>query len=139
MPSGDHMLPRKSQMVRCLPGRGEERAGAAIPDENAPAGEKEQGLRKRGRVDGNHGEIVSTLRKWGVSVQSLADIGGGCPDLLCSRAGVNYLLEIKDETQAPSKKKLTPDEKKWHAAWAGQVAVVETPHQALNVVFGVIK
>ncbi len=94
-------------------------------------------MRKRGRVDGNHGEIVATLRKWGVSVQSLADIGGGCPDLLCSRAGVNYLLEVKDGSRIPSEKRLTPDEKAWHKKWSGQVAVVETVHQALNVVFGV--
>lgn len=96
-------------------------------------------MRKRGRVDANHGEIVSTLRKWGVSVQSLADIGGGCPDLLCSRAGVNYLLEVKDGAQPASKKRLTPDEKRWHAGWAAQVHIVETEQQALNVVFGVMK
>jgi Holliday junction resolvase len=90
-------------------------------------------VRKRGRVDGNHSEIVKALRQAGVSVLSLADIGNGCPDLLCAVPKKTVLLEVKDPSQPPSKRRLTPDEQQFHDVWRGQIVVVETPEQALNV------
>jgi len=93
-------------------------------------------MRKRARTDANQTEIVAVLRKWGASVQSLAVIGNGCPDLLVSHRGVNYLLEVKDGAKAPSEKRLTRDEADWHAKWAGQVAVVENAQQAVDIVIG---
>lgn len=50
----------------------------------------------RGRVDGNHGDIVEALRRTGWQVVSLAEIGGGVPDLLAYRVGQPLrLLEVK--------------------------------------------
>lgn len=85
------------------------------------------------RVDQNQSRIVKELRQLGYSVVSIADVGDGCPDILVGGAGVNWLFEIKDWKQPPSKKRLTPKEKLFHAAWRGQVAVIETTAEALKV------
>lgn len=89
---------------------------------------------RKARVDDNHAEIVAALRQVGCSVQSLASLGNGCPDLLVGTHKANFLLEVKDGRKSPSRRKLTPDEKDWHEAWRGQVCVVESVNDALRVV-----
>jgi hypothetical protein len=55
-------------------------------------------------------------------------------DMMVSRIavyrGANILVEIKDGDKPPSKRKLTKDEKEWHAEWTGQVTIWESIHQA---------
>lgn len=94
-------------------------------------------MRHRARIDDNQTAIVSALRQAGATVQSLATIGNGCPDLVVGYQGRNVLLEIKDELQPPSKRKLTPQEVTWHDNWRGQVVVVESVEQALIAVIGI--
>lgn len=91
-------------------------------------------MRRAARVDDNQGEIVAALRAAGCSVTSLASVGKGCPDLVVGRNGVNYLLEVKDGKKPPSKRRLTDDEKTWHNAWRGHVAIVNSVEEALQVV-----
>lgn len=91
-------------------------------------------MRRAAKVDGNQAEIVAALRRAGCSVQSLAAIGKGCPDLLVGRAGRNYALEIKDGRKPPSARRLTPDETAWLESWHGQVAVVTSVETALAAV-----
>lgn len=86
------------------------------------------------RIDANQPSIVRSLREIGATVQSLASVGSGCPDLLVGYRGKNHVFEIKDWKQPPSKRKLTPDEKKWHQSWQGQVHVVETFDEALKII-----
>lgn len=91
------------------------------------------------RVDRNQAEIVEALRSVGCTVQHLHEVGQGCPDLLVGHAdddGIprNYLLEVKDGSKPPSKRRLTPDEKRWITLWAGQVAVVRSVDEALAAV-----
>lgn len=94
-------------------------------------------MRRAGRVDANQDEIVSALRKIGVSVQSLAAIGKGVPDLLCCFRGRLCLLELKDPSKPPSKRRLTPDQIEWHRAWHGApVFVVETIDEAIAAIGG---
>jgi hypothetical protein len=45
--------------------------------------------------------------------------------------GCNLLVEIKDEEQPESKRKLTPDEVEWHQKWRGQVHIVEGVRAAI--------
>jgi len=93
--------------------------------------------RRRGRVDDNQPDIVEGLRRCGCFVHSLADIGGGCPDLLVGFQRRTILLEVKDGRKPPSERQLTPDEKKWHRAWkdkGGELYVVESLHGALKAV-----
>lgn len=87
---------------------------------------------KTGRLDANQALIMRDLKKCGVSVEPLNTLGGGIPDLLCGYQGANYLLEVKDSSQPPSKKKLTEDEVNWHENWHGQKCVVETLEEALK-------
>ena len=86
------------------------------------------------RTDANHIEIVKALRAIGASVQSLAAVGVGCPDLLVGYRGANYLLEIKDGTKVPSAQKLTPMQIDWHSSWNGRVAIVNSVDGAIAVV-----
>ena len=91
-------------------------------------------MRIAARVDDNQAEIVKALRSIGCTVQSLAAIGKGCPDLLVGFNGVNLTLEVKDGAKIPSKRKLTTDEQKWHMAWNGQVAVIESVDDAIAII-----
>jgi hypothetical protein len=91
-------------------------------------------MRRAAQVDANQGAIVEALRAAGYSVQSLAAVGGGVPDLLVGVRGVNLLLEVKDGSKRPSRRRLNPAQERWHAAWRGQVAIVFGPEDALGVV-----
>lgn len=70
----------------------------------------------------------------GVTVAHTHTIGKGFPDLVISHRGKNYLLEVKDPSQPPSKRKLTDDEKVFHQTWTGQISVVETLQDVLEVI-----
>lgn len=90
-------------------------------------------MRTRAKVDDNQASIVADLRALGVSVLHLHAVGGGCPDLLCGYRRRNVLLEIKDGSKSPSRRKLTTDQVEFHAAWRGQVAIAESLEQALEI------
>ena len=66
------------------------------------------------RVDQNHKSIVNGLREVGAEVQSLANLGKGCPDLLVGFRKVWYVAEVKDGSKSPSRQRLTEAEKEWH-------------------------
>lgn len=91
-------------------------------------------MRRAAKIDANQTEIVKALRSVGASVQSLASTGNGCPDLLVGFRGVNWLLEIKDGQKVKSKRKLTNDQVEWHESWCGQVHVIESIDQAINLI-----
>lgn len=76
-------------------------------------------MRKHAKVDANQYAIVSAARRLGAFVTSLADVGGGTPDLLVIHNGRVMCWELKDGAQPPSKRRLTPDEQLWHADAAG--------------------
>jgi Holliday junction resolvase len=91
-------------------------------------------MRRAAKIDANQPEIVKALGAAGCSVWSLAAVGQGFPDLIVGRQGRNYLLEVKDGSLAPSKRKLTQDERDFHAAWRGHVVTVNTVAEALDAV-----
>lgn len=91
-------------------------------------------VRKYARLDANHGAIVTALRQCGCTVQSLAAIGSGCPDLLVARNGQMWVLEVKDGNKPPSARQLTEDEKLWHLRWNAPVHVVNSPLEAIKVI-----
>ena len=91
-------------------------------------------MRRAARTDANQAAIVRALESLGCTVQSLAAVGGGVPDLLIGWRGLNLLLEVKDGGKPPSERKLTPDQVRWHRDWRGQVAVVETVDDAIQAV-----
>lgn len=85
------------------------------------------------KIDRNQPEIVKALRKVGVTVQHLHQVGAGCPDLLCAVNNQVFLVEIKDGAKAPSAQKLTPDQSIWHAEWKAEVHIVNSIDAALAV------
>ena len=86
-------------------------------------------MRRAAKVDANQDAIVSALRAAGASVQSLAAVGKGCPDILCSVRGAMYLLEIKTGKAKPNEL-----QQKWHINWNAPVSVVYGPEDALRVI-----
>jgi len=93
-------------------------------------------MRRAARTDANQADIVDALRAIGASVEILAAVGRGCPDLLVGYRGCNVLLEVKDGQKRPSKRKLTGDQEIWHRGWQGRVIVVKSADEALAVVQG---
>lgn len=86
-------------------------------------------MRRAAKVDANQDAIVSALRAAGASVQSLASIGKGCPDLLVARAGGMWLMELKQ-----GRGKVNELQSKWHIEWCAPVFVVREPDEALRVI-----
>ena len=89
-------------------------------------------MRLAAKIDDNQRNIVATLRRAGCEVMSMAAIGNGCPDLLIFRAGVVYMLEIKDGEKTASRRKLTPHQELFHKRWP--VKVVTSEAEALRAV-----
>ncbi len=88
----------------------------------------------RSRIDANQVEIMRGLRSIGATVQSLADVGKGCPDLLIGFQGRNIVVEVKDGKKTVSRRRLTPAEEEWQQLWRGQVAIVTNLDEALAVI-----
>lgn len=86
-------------------------------------------MRRAAKVDANQDAIVSALRAAGASVQSLAPIGKGCPDLLVAFRKAMFLMEVKRGNAKPN-----PMQYDWHAGWMAEVYVVRTPDEALRVI-----
>ena len=82
-------------------------------------------------LDANQPTIVEALEAVGASVQSLAGVGGGCPDLLVWHSGY-YLLEVKNREGRGLG--LTRDQKKWHERWTGPVHVVSTVAESFDAI-----
>jgi hypothetical protein len=58
------------------------------------------------------------------------------PDTLVSRFGFTALVEWKDGDKSPSRRKLTPDQERFHAEWQGVIVTALSPQDAetkLNV------
>ncbi len=87
-------------------------------------------MRKYGRTDSNHTEIVNALRRCGYSVVSLASVGGGVPDLLVGVRGKNLLIEIK----ADKKKVLTMDQVRFFDTWRGNAERVNNIDEAIKYI-----
>jgi len=85
-------------------------------------------MRRHGRIDTTQTEIVRALRGIGAFVQSLADVGNGCPDLLVSFRGKWFVFEVK----SPSGK-LTPDEVRWHNEARASVLVIYGTDEAIGI------
>ena len=83
-------------------------------------------MRVRGRIDDNQKEVVSQLRKLGVSVAITSMLGKGFPDLVLGHQNKNYLIELKDGSKTKSRKTLTEDEAKFFNDWKGQVDKCES-------------
>jgi len=69
----------------------------------------------------------------GCSVADTSGVGDGFPDLVAGYGGQNFMFEIKDPAKPLSRRKMTVDQVIFHAAWRGQVAVIHTLRDALEI------
>ena len=76
-------------------------------------------MRRAAKVDANQTEVVEAFRKLGCSVQSLAVLGNGVPDIMVSLGGITWLVEVK-----AGKGKENPLQTAWASSWLGCRAVV---------------
>jgi len=65
-----------------------------------------------------------------VDVLDLYQVGGGCPDLLCSIYGVNVLVEIKNGDKAP----YTEAQDVFNQRWRGPRATVRDVGGVVNLI-----
>ena len=87
------------------------------------------------RIDDNQNEIVGQLRSVpGLTVAITSGLGHGMGDFIIGWQGVNSWIELKDGDKPPSKRKLTPAERKFHAQWAGQIDVALTFEDCLRII-----
>ena len=91
-------------------------------------------MRRAARIDDNQNEIVQDLRNAGASVTITSMVGSGFPDIVVGYQGRNYLIEIKDGSKPPSKRRLTPDEQEWHDLWRGTVFIANDINEALSII-----
>ena len=89
---------------------------------------------RKAKVDDNQEEIVEALRSAGCSVAVTSNAHNGFPDIVAGRAGVNYMIEIKDGSKPPSRRELTSKQRKFHSQWSGQIAVAKDVEEAFKVV-----
>lgn len=83
--------------------------------------------RTAAKRDSNEPEIIQALKAAGCTVVRLSAVG--CPDLLVGIDGLNFLIEVKEP-----KGKLTEDQVEFHEDWRGQVAIVRTIEEALEII-----
>ena len=92
-------------------------------------------MRRAARKDGNQSKIERALKRRHITYTDTSTFGNGFPDLVVGYDSQNYLFEVKDPDQPPSKRMLTPAEQTFHQSWRGQVAVIETVEDVLRVIF----
>jgi Holliday junction resolvase len=91
-------------------------------------------MRRAARTDRNHKDVVAALKACGWTVVDCSRLGDGFPDLLAARAGVLRLVEIKDGSRSPSRRRLTPQEETVHTclkAAGVTVRILTTVDEAL--------
>ena len=85
------------------------------------------------RTDDNHKQIVQELRASlpEATVFDASGAGRGFPDLVVGWKGRNYLFELKNGSQVPSRRRLTVAQVGMHGNWQGQVAIVHSASDIL--------
>lgn len=91
-------------------------------------------MHKFGKIDENQKQIVRALRAVGARVESLADVGNGCPDLLVLFRKNIYLLEIKRDAKA----KLKPAQVIFHEEWQCPFVHIVTSVDAALIAIGAV-
>ena len=86
------------------------------------------------RVDDNQSDIIKALRAIGCTVADTSGAGNGFPDIVAGRFGINYMIEIKDGKKSKSRRSLTRAQELFHETWRGQIVVVESIEEAIQVV-----
>ena len=93
-------------------------------------------MRRGEKTDANQQAIVAGLCAVGCKVAITSGAGDGFPDLVVGSpfTGRVYPIEVKDGTLTPSKRALTPKQKKFHQEFAGYCWLANSLDGALLIV-----
>lgn len=91
-------------------------------------------ISRSNKADANQSEIVQGIRDAGYSVCVTSMVGDGFTDIVCGGLGRNILIEIKNPDMPPNKRKLTPEQVRFHKEWQGPIGVAETLEEALLMI-----
>jgi hypothetical protein len=84
------------------------------------------------KKDDNHKEIVSFFESCGWVVWDTSQLKD-CVDIVVSRAFQTIVVEIKDGSKPPSKRKLTPGELKFRQKWRGHYRLVQSVEDVMDI------
>ena len=79
----------------------------------------------KANTDKNQKMLVAHARTLGASVAVTSGVHKGFVDVVIGYQGKNYMVEIKNDKQPPSKQRLTDHQVKFHDEWNGQICVVK--------------
>ena len=89
-------------------------------------------VRTAAKKDDNHTEIVSVFKRLGWSVLDISQIPNTADIVIAN--GTRYcVVEIKDGSKSPSKRKLTYGERQFVDEWRGMWAMVESVDDAIDL------
>jgi len=89
----------------------------------------------RKRTDHNQREVITVLKRMGVSVHDTSAVGGGFPDLVCGLRGWTALLEVKNGERRWG---YTPQQIAFHSDWMGSpIITVSSIEEAIKWARGI--
>ncbi len=91
-------------------------------------------IRRAAKVDENQGDLVDKIRSMGVSVAITSGAHDGFTDLVIGFGGITVLVEVKDGSKEPARRKLTPQQVTFHQSFKGAITVIENEEQAIELV-----
>lgn len=91
-------------------------------------------IRRAAKIDENQPALVELIRAMGVSVAITSAAHDGFTDLVIGFGGVTVLVEVKDGSKPPARRKLTPQQVTFHGSFKGAITVIENEQQAVELV-----
>jgi len=91
-------------------------------------------IRRAAKIDENQPALVELIRAMGVSVAITSAAHDGFTDLVIGFGGVTVLVEVKDGSKPPARRKLTPQQVTFHGSFKGAITVIENEQQAAELV-----
>ena len=86
------------------------------------------------KIDENQPALVKLLRDMGISVAITSAAHDGFTDLVVGFGGITVLVEVKDGSKEPARRKLTPQQVAFHGSFKGAITVIENEQQAVELV-----
>ena len=89
-------------------------------------------MRLAARKDDNHNEISNAFEHLGWSVLDIYKIPN-CADIIVGKWKRSIVIEIKDGSKPPSKRKLTPGEISFRDRWRGDYRIVTCIQDVIDI------
>ena len=89
-------------------------------------------MRLAARKDDNHKEISLTFERLGWSVLDIYQIPN-CADIIVGKWNHSIVIEIKDGSKPPSKRKLTQGEISFRDRWRGDYRIVTCIQDVIDI------